>query len=101
MIKLEPTVDILLSLKNKRRPDQVVAGFALETENGVTNARKKLKGKGLNLIVLNNPRDEGAAFDYDTNRVTIITPRGKPECWPLLNKDQIAFKLLEKLYSML
>jgi len=94
-LSLRPTIDILKTLGKKKRKSQLLVGFALETENGVTNARRKLKDKNLDLIVLNNPRDEGAAFDFDTNRVTIIRPGKKPEEWPLQSKQEVAINLLE------
>jgi len=99
-LDLKPTVDILAEL-GARKKKQVVVGFALETENGVDNARKKLKAKNLDLIVLNSPRDPESAFDYDTNRVTIIRPGRRPEAWPLLSKNELAVKLLEIIAAML
>lgn len=94
-LELSPTVDILRDLANHKREGQIVVGFALETENGVDNARRKLKEKNLDLIVLNNPNDDQAAFDVDTNRVTIIGRGRKPDVWPLLNKHEVAVRLLK------
>jgi phosphopantothenoylcysteine decarboxylase/phosphopantothenate--cysteine ligase len=98
-LSLEPTVDILKSLKKKKR--QIVVGFALETENGIANARKKLKDKNLDLIVLNSPNDRDSAFDSDTNRVTIIAPGRKPEPLKLLDKHAVSLFLLDRIASML
>jgi phosphopantothenoylcysteine decarboxylase/phosphopantothenate--cysteine ligase len=99
-VDLTPTVDILATL-GKRKKKQLLVGFALETEDGVANARKKLKAKNLDLIVLNSPRDENSAFGHDTNKMTIIRPGRKPEAWSLMPKDDAALKLLELLESML
>jgi len=96
----QPTVDILKEVAAKKKGAQVVVGFALETDNAVTNARRKLKDKHLDMIVLNRPgKDTG--FGGDTNRVTILLPEGKPEKWPLMDKCEIASKLLEKVAGML
>lgn len=100
-LSLQPTVDILKEAGVKKKKGQVLVGFALETENGVANARKKLKEKNLDLIVLNNPRDKGSAFDHDTNKVTLIRPGRKPEEWQLLPKSSLAVNLLEYLAPML
>ena len=99
-LDLKPTKDILKEMGQKKKK-QILVGFALETHNGVDNARKKLKEKKLDLIVLNNPRDEGAAFDHDTNRVTIIRAGKKPEEWPLMGKSEVASKLLALIHSLL
>lgn len=99
-LDLVPTEDILASLSSARRKGQVVVGFALETDNGPANARRKLKEKHLDLIVLNQPGPD-SGFDTDTNRVTIIAPRRKPISWPLAPKEEIARKLLELVGKML
>ena len=100
-LQLEPTVDILGTLARNKKRGQVVVGFALETEDGQANARKKLRDKNLDLIVLNNPNDEGAGFEHDTNSVTLLAPRRKAEKWPLMGKDELAEKLLEKIARLL
>lgn len=94
-IEFEPTVDILKSLKGQKRPGQLVVGFALETENGVENATKKVTDKGLDLIVLNEVSDTETAFDSDSNRVTLIRAGVDPEPWPVDSKEQISFRLLD------
>jgi phosphopantothenoylcysteine decarboxylase/phosphopantothenate--cysteine ligase len=92
-LHLEPTVDILRSLASDRRKGRIVVGFALETDNGIENARKKLAEKHLDIIVLNQPgRDSG--FLTDTNRVTILRPNAAPEEWPLLSKEEVARRLM-------
>lgn len=94
-LELSPTVDILRDITAKKREEQVVVGFALETEHGIENARRKLREKNLDLIVLNSPNDDQAAFDHDTNQVTILAPRRKPDPWPLLTKKEVAGRLLQ------
>jgi len=99
-LALEPTVDILKEIRAKKKQRQVVVGFALETEKALQNARKKLKEKKLDMIVVNQPGKE-TGFGYDTNRVTILRPGEKPDRWPLMDKSEIAFKLLEKVAALL
>jgi phosphopantothenoylcysteine decarboxylase/phosphopantothenate--cysteine ligase len=98
-LKLKPTVDILKDINKIKKKNQIVVGFALETENGIANARKKLKEKNLDLIVLNQPGD-GTAFDSDTNQVTIIRPRKKNIELPKQSKLGISFCLLDIISSL-
>lgn len=90
---LEPTVDILRDLAPGKRDNQIVVGFALETDNGIANAQRKLREKHLDLIVLNIPGAD-SGFSTQTNRVTIIRADGSPEEWPLLSKDEVASRLM-------
>jgi phosphopantothenoylcysteine decarboxylase/phosphopantothenate--cysteine ligase len=99
-LTLQPTVDILKEVAAKKKDSQIVVGFALETENAVANAKKKLKEKNLDMIVLNQPGKQ-TWFVSDTNRVTLLIPGKKPEKWPLMDKSEIACKLLEKVAAML
>ena len=99
-LALEPTVDILKEMGANKKPGQVVVGFALETENALENARKKLKEKKLDMIVVNQPGKE-TGFACDTNLVTILRLGRRPDKWPLMNKKEIAFRLLEKVASLL
>lgn len=71
-IVLEKTDDILKALGDSKKKDQILVGFALETENALENAKKKLEAKNCDMIVLNSLRDEGAGFGHDTNKVTLI-----------------------------
>ncbi len=95
-LKLAPTIDILNSLKKNRKKNQKVIGFALETENGIKNARAKLKEKGLDLIVLNT-LENGAPFDSDSNKVTLINKTGQIESLPEMSKLELARRLIEKI----
>jgi phosphopantothenoylcysteine decarboxylase/phosphopantothenate--cysteine ligase len=78
-----------------------VIGFALETENGIENARGKLKSKHLDMIVLNNPLTEGAAFGGDTNVVTMITASGEVENLPRMAKIDVANALISRVAPLL
>jgi phosphopantothenoylcysteine decarboxylase/phosphopantothenate--cysteine ligase len=79
----------------------VLVGFALETNNGVENARKKLVSKNLDAIVLNNAKEEGAGFETDTNIVTVITADGKIEQLPKLPKFDVANEILNRVLPLL
>ena len=96
-LKLEINPDILSSIKAKKAK---VIGFALETQNELSNAKKKLKEKHLNMIVLNSPGKE-SGFEVDTNKVTIIKQDGKTIKMPLLSKFQAANKILTEAKSFL
>lgn len=99
-LSLKPTVDILKSLSNGKKDGQVVVGFALETENAIPNAQKKLKEKNLDVIVVNSPSID-SGYNTDTNRVTFISKNKKPDSWPLMNKAEVALKILERISSLL
>lgn len=71
-LKLARTVDVLRTMADRKRPGQILVGFAVETDDPEANARRKLTGKQLDLVVLNNPLDSGAGFAADTNRVTLL-----------------------------
>ena len=98
-LELKPTVDILRSL-GERKKRQLLVGFALETENGVANARKKLKEKNLDLIVLNSAGDPQSGFESDTNQVTVIRSAKKLQVLPLMSKRDLAIKLLELIADL-
>jgi phosphopantothenoylcysteine decarboxylase/phosphopantothenate--cysteine ligase len=96
-IELEPTVDILKSTIAKRKKNGVVVGFALETNDGVKNARDKLKSKDLDFVVLNNATEPGAGFGVDTNRVTIIDRTGEEDALQLMSKSDVADAILDRI----
>ncbi len=99
-LKLVENIDILKSLSDKKGK-KVFVGFALETDNGVENAVKKLSSKCLDMIVLNNPRDEGAGFGTETNKVTMIFSNGRKQELPLMPKYEVAMKILDEVKSLL
>ncbi|GAB4417285.1 MAG: bifunctional phosphopantothenoylcysteine decarboxylase/phosphopantothenate--cysteine ligase CoaBC [Bacteroidia bacterium] len=100
-IALRKTPDILRSVGQVRRPDQVLVGFALETHDALENAQKKLLEKGLDMIVLNSLQDPGAGFAHDTNRITLLDREGRREDFPLKSKTAVAADILDKIQTLL
>ena len=94
-IELEKTQDILLSL-GKAKKDQLLVGFALETENEVENAKGKLARKNLDFIVLNSLNDKGAGFQAATNKIKIIYPDQIKE-FGLKSKQEVAKDILNEV----
>ena len=99
-LSLQRTEDILKSLGQMARPDQMLCGFAMETQNLLENARKKLEGKNADMIVANSLREAGAGFGTDTNRVTLITRDGT-EPLELMEKEEVAREILARCLSIL
>ena len=99
VLHLRRTPDILKALGAHKRPGQVLVGFALETNDGLDNARRKLEDKNLDWIVLNNPTEEGAGFGPATNRVTILSREGTSEELPLMPKSEVAETLLDRVLA--
>ena len=89
--------DIAAALGKMKLPHQTLVGFALETNDGVANAKEKLKRKNLDLIVLNSLNDEGAGFQCDTNKVTLIDKTGVETIIPLKTKKDIADDIVDYL----
>ena len=100
-LDLEQTDDILKSTISKRKKKSLVVGFALETGDGLANAREKLKSKDLDMVVLNDATEPGAGFGVDTNRVTLIDRAGTEEELPLLTKIDLAEVLLDRIEEKL
>ena len=96
-LELAPTTDILRESASQMRPDAIRVGFALETDNGIANARKKLESKSLDLIVLNDALEPGAGVGGETNRVTIISRAGATEEIPLMLKREVADIILDRV----
>jgi phosphopantothenoylcysteine decarboxylase/phosphopantothenate--cysteine ligase len=93
-MELEPTQDVLKTIaKQKGRNGRVLVGFALETHNVIAGAKKKLKEKGLDLIVAN----DDATFDSNQIKYSIINRNGKIEDHPEQPKDQAAHVILDKI----
>jgi phosphopantothenoylcysteine decarboxylase / phosphopantothenate---cysteine ligase len=99
-ISLERTTDILAAMGRRKRGDQLVVGFALETENEIENAQKKLDGKNLDLIVLNSLNNKGAGFQYDTNKVTIIDKESNITYYELKDKNEVAKDIINKILEI-
>ena len=96
ILELKKTKDILAFLGEKKRKNQFICGFSMETENLIENSRKKLIKKNVNMIVANNLNNEGAGFGVDTNLVTIITEK-KETTLPLMDKDKVANEILNNI----
>jgi phosphopantothenoylcysteine decarboxylase/phosphopantothenate--cysteine ligase len=99
-LQLRKNPDILKGIA-ERKTNQILVGFALETENEVENARKKLEEKQLDLVVLNNPHEPGAGFGTETNVVTIVTPDGTTRRLPRMAKFDVANEILNHVVSLL
>ncbi len=99
-IKVEPTRDILAEIARRRRPSQVVVGFAAEAERVLENASRKLREKGLDLIVANDVTREGAGFEVDTNIVTLIFPDGREIPLDKMSKLDVAKRVLDQVVEM-
>lgn len=95
-IPLERTADILAWVSENRHEGLFVCGFSMETENMLENSRGKLIKKGLDMIVANNLKTQGAGFGVETNVVTLIT-RDEIKELPLMGKDEVAGKLLDEI----
>jgi phosphopantothenoylcysteine decarboxylase/phosphopantothenate--cysteine ligase len=100
-LKLEPTVDIAATIGKMKKPFQLVAGFALETDQELKNATLKLKRKNLDIIVLNSLKETGAGFESDTNKITIIDKYNNIDKFELKSKDEAARDILDKIVSMI
>lgn len=100
ILRLKPTVDIAAALGKMKKKHQLLAGFALETDNGIENAVSKLKRKNLDLIVLNSLLEEGAGFGYDTNRITLIDKSNNIDKFELKTKGEVAVDILNKIISL-
>lgn len=98
-LTLKKNPDILKSLVEKKRHQKLI-GFALETNDGIANAQEKLKRKNLDAIVLNNPNEEGAGFNMDTNIVTIISRSGSIEQLPRMSKFDVAGIILNHIHNI-
>jgi phosphopantothenoylcysteine decarboxylase / phosphopantothenate---cysteine ligase len=97
MVQLKPTRDIAASLGEIKSDTQVLVGFALETDNELNNAVRKLKRKNLDLIVLNSLKDKGAGFGTDTNKVSLIDKNNNIDNFELKSKKEVAKDIVEKI----
>lgn len=97
-LSLIPNRDIAASL-GKLKKAQKLVGFALETNDEVVNALKKIEKKNLDFIVLNSLNDQGAGFRHDTNKVSIISKDGKKKDFPLKSKTEVASDIIDEIFS--
>jgi phosphopantothenoylcysteine decarboxylase/phosphopantothenate--cysteine ligase len=101
VLKLKSTADIAEILGKTKKSSQIIAGFALETNNEIENAKEKLFRKNMDLIVLNSLKDNGAGFGYDTNKITIIDKYNNIDKFELKSKEEAAKDILNKIISMI
>ncbi|HOB86950.1 MAG TPA: bifunctional phosphopantothenoylcysteine decarboxylase/phosphopantothenate--cysteine ligase CoaBC [Bacillota bacterium] len=99
-LELVANPDILKEL-GRQKGDRVLVGFAVETEAPVEHARLKLKEKNLDLIVVNNPSTPGCGFAVETNQVKLINRQGEMEELPLMGKEELAHRLLDRVAPLL
>lgn len=97
ILQLMPTKDIAAALGNAKKDNQILVGFALETDQEVQNAKSKLERKNLDFIVLNSLKDAGAGFKLDTNKITILNKDGYDFEFPLKSKKEVAEDILDVL----
>ena len=98
-LELEPTEDILAEVVKRRRPGQIIVGFAAETENRMENGRAKLLAKGADAIVVNEVAGEGVGIDADTNAATFLTAAKAVEL-PEMPKRELADRILDEILTL-
>jgi phosphopantothenoylcysteine decarboxylase/phosphopantothenate--cysteine ligase len=99
-LQLTKTPDILASLGKVKTHNQVLVGFALETNNEEEHALEKMKQKNADMIVLNSLRDEGAGFGNDTNKITLLGRNGFKKSFPLLSKQESAAVIVNQILEL-
>lgn len=100
VIELVKNPDIAATLGAMKKPGQRLVGFALETDNEMSNALHKLKAKNLDMIVMNSLRDKGAGFRTDTNKVTIYKLDGGELHFDMKSKREVASDIIDTLLSL-
>ena len=100
VIRLKPTHDIAAALGTIKQPHQLLVGFALETNDEIANAQKKLQKKNLDFIVLNSLRNEGTCFQSDENQISIISKEGQRD-YDKKSKQAVAIDIIDELVQHL
>ncbi len=98
-LNLIKTIDIAATLGQKKQKGQLMVGFALETNDEEDNARKKLYNKNLDFIVLNKLSDDGAGFQHDTNKITILDSHENTVYFPLKSKTEVAVDIVNYIVN--
>ncbi len=99
ILELTPNKDIAASLGQMKKGNQILIGFALETNNETQNALKKMEKKNLDYIVLNSLKDDGAGFKYDTNKISILFRNGERKDFDLKSKKEVAGDIINVTLS--
>lgn len=99
-LKLVPTPDIASFIGKNKKSDQKLIGFALETTNIIENAQIKLDKKNMDMIVINSPKDPGAAFGHDTNKISILKKAGELISFELKSKENAAKDILNEMLKL-
>ncbi len=99
-LSLMKTVDIISEMTAEKKEHQVVVGFALESENELENAKKKLQAKRLDMIVLNSLNNKGAGFEFNTNKITIIDKENNISNFELKHKKEVAKDIIKKILEI-
>ena len=97
VIKLQKNPDIAATIGAKKEKGQILVGFALETDNELSNAKAKILKKNLDFIVLNSLRDKYAGFGTDTNKITIIDSAGAEKVYGLKSKAEVAKDIIDEI----
>lgn len=100
VIELKRTKDIAKFLGESKTEEQILIGFALETNNENAHARKKLESKNFDFIVLNSLRNKGAGFKHNTNQVTFLFPDNKVQEFQLKSKKEVAVDIANAVQSL-
>jgi len=99
-IEFRPTKDIAAQLGKMKTSKQILVGFALETNDELKNAQKKLRSKNLDFIVLNSLQDKGAGFRHDTNKISIVDRNNNVKDFELKPKTEVAKDIVAELISI-
>ena len=100
VLRLQPTHDIAQQLGKLKTDNQVLVGFALETNDEEVNAKKKLAKKNLDFIVLNSTRNKGTTFRSDDNQISIISANGQKD-FPKKPKTEVARDIVDELAALI
>lgn len=100
IITFTPNPDIAATLGKMKTNNQLIIGFALETNNEESNAVRKIEKKNFNYIVLNSLKDSGAGFGHDTNKITIISKKGEKISFNLKSKREVAKDIIDNTIAI-
>lgn len=101
VIELKKTTDILATLGAKKSANQILVGFALETNNEEAYAKEKLQKKNLDLVVLNSLNDKGAGFKVETNKITIFNRKFEKISFETKHKDDVAKDICNEIVNLI